>query len=116
MAITKVAKYRLTRGDSDAQTVKAKNTVDGVLAGYRDFVTGDTVYFTVKSDYYSDTNIFQKVITEFSDGAARLVISPEDTSGLEYGEYVYDFQIVFADGEVITPLRGAFIVDKEVTT
>lgn len=105
-----VYRYQIVRGDSDSQTLIHK--VNGVEVP---LVTGDTVYFTVKKNYYTEDKIFQKVITVFDAGRATLNTDPTDTSDLEFGEYVFDIQISYANGEVKTPIVGVYEVLEEAT-
>lgn len=77
----------------------------------------DKVAFTVKKSTSDEEVLFQKVGTAVS-------INPEDTRGLEYGNYVYDIQVTFENGDVdtiIAPEIGYmnadipnFILTKEV--
>ena len=101
----------MTRGDTEAMTVSC--TEDGVS---RAFVTGDTVYFTVKKSASETEKILQKVITSFTGGKALIDILPTDTKMLDTRAYVYDVQIVFSNGTkktVITP--STFELTDEVT-
>ena len=101
----------MIRGDTEAINVSL--TEDGVA---RPFVSGDTVYFTIKK-YASETEkILQKVIETFTDGKALISILPADTALLKVMPYVYDVQIVFADGTKKTVVGPAtFEITAEVT-
>jgi len=82
----------MTRGDSESLTVQC--TTDPYSAG-------DTITLTVRDE--ADGNILlQKVVTTFSDGVAVIGIQPEDTEGIEFGNYVYDIQHKDAYGNVLT--------------
>lgn len=71
----------------------------------------DTITFTVKTNVCSKEPLFQK---QWEDG--KFVINPEDTKDLRYGTYVYDVQLVTANGwvDTIIPPHN-FIVMGEVT-
>lgn len=103
----------MTRGDSESITVSCIDGAgDPVL-----FVTGDTIYFTIKSDAASTVKILQKVITEFEeDGSAIICIDHADTEECVFKKYTYDIQLTRADGTVTTIVKPAtFEITKEVT-
>ncbi len=104
-------KMTMPRGDSESFTVSYSDDLGAVP-----FVTGDKVYFSVKRDKNDTTYQFQKLVTTFTaEGLALVNILPADTKTMDFGRYVYDIQITFADGTVKTPKRGLFILDDEVT-
>lgn len=101
----------MIRGDTEGITVTC--TEDGVA---RSFVTGDTVYFTVKKTVSETAKILQKIITSFTNGKALIDISSADTKTLDAKPYVYDIQIVFANGTQKTVIGPAtFEITDEVT-
>ena len=101
----------MVRGDTEAMTVAC--TEDGVA---RAFVTGDTIYFTVKRSESETEKTLQKVITSFTDGKAHIDIAPADTKTLGVRTYVYDIQVTFANGTVKTLIEtSTFELRKEVT-
>jgi hypothetical protein len=102
----------LTRGDSANLTVEIKDS-DGTQIP---LVTGDTIYFTVKSSPSTTTKLLQKVITAFTGGLANIEILPADTSQMMFGKYYYDIQYSRADGYVRTIVAPSnFTVAPEVT-
>lgn len=102
----------MVRGDSETIVVSVNNE-DGSLRPLKD---GDTIYFTVKKDAYTDEKALQKVITNFVDGTALIEIKPRDTRDLRYRPYVYDIQLTEADGTVTTIIpKSTFRVSEEVT-
>ena len=102
----KGTQIRMTRGDSETLTVTLEDD---------SFVEGDTVYMTVRPDV-EEAISFQKVVTVFLDGAAVFGIEHDDTEGLDFGEYVYDVQLIRADGTVKTLVKPSkFILEEEVT-
>lgn len=97
----------ITRGDSAVFEItiidKDKNTYTPT--------DGDKITFTVKENTRSKATVFAK---EVIDG--KVIIDPADTEDLHYGKYVYDVQLVTADGwvdTIITP--HLFTVLGEVT-
>jgi len=83
---------RMRRGNSDSIEITGL-----------DLVNGDTVYFTVKDSPYVAEKRIQKVITEFTElGNAVIPIRPEDTKNLNVRDYVYDIEVHFANGDVLT--------------
>lgn len=104
----------ITRGDSETINVSLFDQTDDTQ---RPFLSGDTVYFTVKTSTQTTNKIFQYAITEFNeDGEALVHITPQDTKSLKYHEYVYDVQMVKENGAVTTIITPSkFIVEEEVT-
>lgn len=97
---------KITRGDSGVFTLTVKQ-------GDSDYdYTNDTVIFTVKKNTNTDEVLIQKTIQYGED----VIIMPEDTRDLAYGDYVYDVQLTTVGGYVdtiITPNK--FTVTPEVT-
>ena len=102
----------MIRGDSESITLSLK---DGGAA--IPFVTGDTVYFTVKRSPIVDEIALQKIVTEFNeDGNCIIEIAPNDTKDLEFGSYAYDIQLNRLDGTVTTIVPcSKFAILQEVT-
>ena len=102
----------MIRGDSESITLSLK---DGEAA--IPFVTGDTVYFTVKVSATVDEIALQKIVTEFNeDGNCIIEIAPNDTKDLRFRSYVYDIQLNRLDGAVTTIIPcSEFVVLGEVT-
>lgn len=102
----------MTRGDSESFTVFYTDA-SGINIP---LVTGDTIYFTVKNSIYTKDTILQKVITEFNDGKAVIVITHIDTKDIPYGLYYYDIQLTKTDGTVTTIIPPSnFSITGEVT-
>lgn len=73
---------------------------------------GDKCYFAVKAKYEDDEPVIKKLLDGY-----YLHLRPEDTEGLDLGNYYYDVHIVYADGERQTYIRKAKLkLDKEVHT
>ncbi len=96
----------LTRGDSASFSVRVMQP-DG--AAYT-LETGDEILFTVKASTEDTQHVIQKSGPLFS-------IDPEDTSGLDYGEYQYDVQLTRARGNRVSTVLGPhrFCVMEEVS-
>ena len=108
---TRGTNISMTRGDSESLTLRCKKN-----GGTVPFADGDTVTFTVREDAESPIQL-QKVITTFDEeGRAVIPILPGDTEGMDFGSYVYDIQITWADGTVKTPVTvSGFELTEEVT-
>ena len=105
----------MTRGDSESITVRCYERTDGGESVFLPIEDGDTVYLTVRPDAEGEI-VLQKIIEDFPGGAAVIPFAPEDTSGLDFGDYVYDIQLTRADGTVTTLLVPAkFTLKDEVT-
>jgi hypothetical protein len=95
----------MTRGDSESITISCSIP----------FTTGDAVYLTVRDSVEGSIQL-QKIITEFESGKAIIRFAPGDTSGLDFGDYVYDIQLVRFGGIVTTPIDvSRFRLKEEVT-
>ena len=104
----------MTRGDSESITVRCFEK-SGDSKTDKPFQSGDTVYLTVREDAESAIAM-QKTVTSFPDGAAVIPIDPEDTEGMEFGDYVYDVQVTWANGTVKTLIEPSrFRLTEEVT-
>ena len=80
----------------------------------KDFLLGDTVYFTVKENISTDKKIMQKTIINFIEGKALIEILPFDTNELRIKDYIYDIQLTKEDGSVttiITPSKFSILGD-----
>lgn len=113
MTIPRNQPISITRGDS--KYYRYYNTSkDG---DHVPLVEGDKIFFTVKKSTKTEDIIFQRIITDFdNDGGAFIEIYPEDTNGLEYGDYVYDIQLIRHTGYVKTTIKPAlFRITDEVT-
>lgn len=101
---------KLVRGNTGVFKVSCVN--DALTPEPIPFVTGDTVYFTVKKTIKDDVETFQKTITTFDDGKAVIKLMPADTKELLPGKYVYDIRVDFADGTVATIIESSEFVIK----
>ena len=79
---------------------------------------GDSMRFALKQKKYNKdrTNYFDaKPLINKEIVDAVLVLDPEDTQNLNFGEYVYDVEITLAGGDVCTIIPHAdFVIAEEV--
>ena len=98
---------RIIRGDTGILSLSIDN--------YK-IAPGDLVTFTVKRYIEDIDHVIKKIIDQFEDGKAKIILSEADTLNLEPGKYVYDIQVNLQDGRidtVITPSQ--FIIERGVT-
>lgn len=79
----------------------------------------DELYFTVKKSFTTSEKIMQKTfgqgdIIQEEDGSYKLIIEPTDTDHLNYGNYVWDLQLVSGD-YTRTLAIGNLTLTNEVT-
>lgn len=92
----------LTRGDTLRVRVSIKLDGDDYSP-----VDGDLIHFYLKHDqlnakktaYKDPTPLIEKIVPIET---MLLNLAPDDTKALEFGEYVYDLEITFANGVVDT--------------
>lgn len=75
------------------------------------------VYFTVKRNTEEVNYLFQKTLDDMTfdgEGYYHLTIDPEDTANLEYGDYVYDVEVIVEDYKN-TPVVGILTICDVVT-
>ena len=97
----------MTRGDSAVFHLGISDP-DGI-----DFTVpdGTDIRFTVKSSTDTTAIILQKSVID-----GNITINPSDTSTLDYGDYVYDVQMVLPDGYTSTIIPPSlFRLMQEVT-
>jgi len=104
----------ITRGDTERFEVSLFDKEDDIQ---RDFITGDKVYFTVKTSTQTKEKIIQKTIENFTDGKAIVLLESSDTQDLKYYDYVYDVQMITDNGSTVTTIikPSKFVVEEEVT-
>ena len=107
--VSKNGEIELTRGDSATLTV---SITDGEGTPYivRDT---DTLTLSLKKDVKDPKPCVQKSI----NGNNTIHFEPKDTAGLEFGNYVYDVELLTAEGDVYTVIeKTLFKLREEVTT
>ena len=90
----------LTRGDSFYAEV---GIYDAEGQAY-EVQSGDVIKFGLKHSTKESTCLIKKTI---DNNDLILYLSPEDTKELPFGNYVYDIEITFANGDVDTFINGA---------
>ena len=97
----------LTRGDT---AVLKLDIIDEQGIPY-DVTDSDVVLFTLKRNVMEKDVIFQKSMVD-----GKIIIHPQDTSHLEYGQYVYDVELTKEDGFVATVIPPhRLVIAEEVT-
>ena len=102
----KTKKISLVRGDTLKVRIEILN--DGEIYTPQN---GDTLRFAMKKDYSSSRVLINKSIPT---DTLILHLKPEDTKKLAFGEYVYDIEITFANGDVDTFISGILNLKSEV--
>ena len=67
-------------------------------------VEGDSVRFAMKGSYEDAEPILTK---DIPNDSLKLILEPEDTKELAFGQYIYDIQLTKASGEVDTFITKA---------
>lgn len=99
----------MTRGDNSYFDLEILD-LEGDIA---ELPEDTTITFTVKPNIYDNEPLITK---DISLDALTVAILPEDTQNLEYGNYVYDVQVTYADGAIDTIITPTpFILTGEVT-
>lgn len=96
----------LTRGDT--LKVKIDVLINGEAYTPR---PEDSLRFAMKTTYNTSKLLVHK---DIPIDTCILHLEPEDTKKLRFGEYVYDIQITFANGDVNTFISGKFKLKPEV--
>ena len=97
----------MTRGDT---AVLKLDIIDEQGIPY-DVTDSDVVLFTLKRSVLDKAVVFQK---SMADG--KIIIHPQDTASLDYGQYVYDVELTQGSGFVATVIPPSrFVVAEEVT-
>lgn len=101
----------MSRGDSVYITV---NVYDSEGQEYL-LKEGDKLYFSAKSKA-TDKNyaISPKVLG--GDKGTTIEIEPEDTADLSFGTYLYDVQMITANGKCNTIIKPSKLIIEEVIT
>ena len=79
-------------------------------------LTGYTVASQFRKSYQSSTAIsFTASIYDANAGKVRLQLSPEDTTDVKAGRYLYDIELTSSGGEKSRALEGLVILTPEIT-
>ena len=99
----------LTRGDSLYAVVGMIDKSTGEAYTPQE---GDVIRFGMKKSVRESTCIIEKIIPH---DTLMLHIAPNDTSGLPVGNYVYDIELTYANGDRDTFInKMAFNIVEEV--
>lgn len=99
----------LTRGNTFEAVVGMTNRETGEAYVPQE---GDVVRFGMKKNAKDKTCVIEKVIP---NDTLALYIAPSETQGLPVGNYVYDLELTYADGNVDTFVNEApFILAQDV--
>ena len=108
MVNVKNNRITMTRGD----TCRIKISLADDAGGEYIPKEGDEIRFAAKKTYSDPEPLIFKTVPH---DTMTLEIAPEDTKPLEFGTYVYDIQITFADGTVNTFVTKAQLkIEEEV--
>lgn len=102
----KTKKITLIRGDTLKMQVE-------ILANGKVYTPtqGDKVRFALKQSVSSHKVLIHK---DIPIDTMILHLEPKDTKKLAFGNYVYDIEITFANGDVDTFIKGTFVIEAEV--
>ena len=100
---------QLTRGDTAKIVVTIKNA-NGTTYNPQE---GDAIHFFMKKKYSDEDPVLIKTIPT---DTLLLEIEPTDTATLPYGIYVFDVEMIFANGDIDTFIQGKFILNEEAGT
>lgn len=100
----------MTRGDTAYIYVTPKYKETGDVYEPQE---GDSILFTVKRKATDTEALIEK---EIPTATMQLCIKPEDTKPLRFGDYVFDIQMTYANGDVDTFItEGTFVITAEVS-
>lgn len=96
----------LTRGD----TFRAHITITDTNNNEYIPVAGDSIRFAAKKSYKDLKPVIKKNIPI---DTLTLHLAPEDTKKLSFGEYKYDIELTYANGDVDTFISNATLILSE---
>ena len=103
---------QLTRGDTARLTVELEVELEDETTQPYSVQNDDVLTLSVKKRKEDFKPCIEKVVK----GSADFHIKPEDTAELEFGNYVYDVEILTAEGDVYTVIENkTFKIGVEVT-
>ena len=98
----------MVRGDYECISVNVRG--DAYTVTEDDFIE-----LTVRRTTLSDRLIYKKV-SIFPEGKGVIEFLPEDTEGMDFGKYVYDMQLTYANHRTKTIVElSDFIIKGEST-
>lgn len=103
----------LTRGDNARMHVSATDKITGDSYVPQD---GDTVSFSLKKKVKDEEPLIFIEQTDHTETGWYITFMPEHTNKLSFGDYLYDIQLITANGWVDTIIEPTkFTVAEEVT-
>lgn len=105
----------MIRGDSATFHFHREDADGSVIT-----VPPTAIYFTVKESFDDEGFVIQKTLEDMTIDSAyeyHLTILPDDTNELEFGEYVYDLEVIrdIIGTDKQTIAKGSFTLETEVT-
>jgi hypothetical protein len=98
----------LTRGDTANIAV---SIIDPNTKEEYELQAGDLIKFSMKENIADTTFVLQKTFTN-----KAIKILPADTDSLDFGEYLYDIELTFANGDVNTIIPPSlFKIENEIS-
>lgn len=99
----------LTKGDTFKATIVLTRP-DGTIYTPED---GDTIRFAMKQSWEDQSVLLERAVPI---DTMLLKLDPGDTSQLEVGNYVYDLQLTYSNGDVDTFIdKGTLKLTEEVS-
>lgn len=102
----------IVRGDTGAFKFQRLNAGGEPITS-----TPDSMFFTVKKTFSTNTYVLQKNLSDMTlgeDDCWHFVLEPNDTASLDYGTYVYDIEVT--TGEYVqTIAKGKLMLEEEAT-
>lgn len=97
----------MTKGDTLRLTVGIKQANGQTYTP----AEGDVVRFAAKRHYNDPQTVIRKVLP---NDTLLLHLAPADTDLLMAGDYVYDIELTYANGDVDTFISGKLVLTNEV--
>lgn len=102
------------KGDAQEYLIKLESTnTDGTKSPID--LTGCTAQAVIRQDFSATTTYpFTCTVTNATGGEVKVYLSSADSKNIPAGDYVWNFQITAANGDVRTYLAGDVKVHAEV--
>lgn len=96
----------MTRGDTFKATLTIQDSYGDIYVPQE----GDVIRFAMKKRYSDKSVLISKII---NNDTLELKLDPKDTKSLPFGNYVYDVELTYANGDVDTFIAGGNLYLKE---